>query len=303
MIENEFDAENITEVNFGVCLRSNGNLYFVPTDAETKSALKDICRDTIAAFQAIGGDWEPHDISEDYGAPRRVYADRQSEFMAVLSAAFDTGTFADLTNLSQHASDVDYYFAQFVDSQRRRAMCVKKATRLKGTMKARNRLVRLVDDTLVLIREDVLRLDAAFDLIVTDDHVFILNTANMEHITKIVARVAATAEVKVQTIHDSILFIDFERIKLSISSHPRVARQVASIASNPSINTFQRARIEALAEQHGIKFKELANGRLQCRKSDEAKLIELLDARRYHLDLTGNGGDPYRASARQKVST
>jgi len=31
--------------------------------------------------------------------------------------------------------------------------------------------------------------------------------------------------------------------------------------------------------------------------------MELLDARRYHLDLENNGGDPYRASGRQKIRT
>src|SRR5690606_16234076 len=83
--------------------------------------------------------------------------------------------------------------------------------------------------------------------------------------------------------------------------HPRMARHAASVASNPHLANFQRLQIEALAAQHGIKFKELDGGRLQCRVTDEAKLLELLDARRYHLDLQGNGGYPYRASARQRV--
>ena len=50
-----------------------------------------------------------------------------------------------------------------------------------------------------------------------------------------------------------------------------------------------------------IVFNEV-DGRLQCRVTDEAKLLEILDARRYHLDLTDDGGTPYRASARQKVA-
>lgn len=302
MINAEFDADAIASVNFGVRLRSNGDMYFVPTDPGTKSALQAIYRDTVTAFGGIPTDWEVYDISEDYGLRRRIYADRTNEVMADLSAVFDVGALDDLANLQDHMHDVDYYFAEFMDDQNRRAVGIRKATRFKGTMKARNRLVRLVDDTLVLIEEDVLRLDQEFDLIVTDAHVFVLNVSPMEQVGRIVAQVAATAAAKVQTIHDTITFLDLLRIKEKIGSHPRVARQAASVAVNPNLAAFQRAPIEALAAQHGIKFKELKNGRLQCRVQDQAKLMELLDARRYHLDLAGNGGDPYRASGRQKVT-
>ncbi|ESX41129.1 DUF4868 domain-containing protein [Mesorhizobium sp. C416B] len=302
MIDAEFNGGAIDTINFGVCLRSNGNMYFVPTDVGTKDALRAIYRDTVAAFGGIQTDWEAYDISEDYGARRRIYANRASEFMADLSAIFDAGALDDIANLQHHTGDIDYYFAEFTDDQNRRAVGIRKATRFKGTIKARNRLVRLVDDTLVLIEEDVLRLDQEFDLIVTDAHVYILNVNPMEHLANIVANVAATAAAKVQVIHDTITFLDLSRIRDQIGGHPRVARQAASVAANPNLAAFQRAPIEALAAQHGIKFRELEDGRLQCRVQDHAKLIELLDARRYHLDLAGNGGDPYRASGRQKVS-
>ncbi|RWO81036.1 Kiwa anti-phage protein KwaB-like domain-containing protein [Mesorhizobium sp.] len=298
MINAEFDGGAIESVNFGVRLRSSGNMYFVPTDAGTKNALRAIYRDTVFAFYGILTDWEAYDISEDYGVRRRIYADKENEFMADLSAVFGAGALDDIANFQNHAQDVDYYFAEFTDNQNRRAVGIKKATRFKGTIAARNRLVRLVDDTLVFIEEDVLRLDEEFDLIVTDAHVYILNVGPMEQVAKIVANVAATAAAKVQAIHD----MDLSRIVVQIGSHPRVARQAASVAANPNLAAFQRAPIEALAAQHGIKFKELENGRLQCRVQDHAKLIELLDARRYHLDLAGDGGDPYRASGRQRVS-
>ncbi|MEI9424897.1 DUF4868 domain-containing protein [Mesorhizobium sp. Cs1299R1N1] len=302
MIEAEFNPMAIVAVNFGVTLRSNGNMHFVPTDAATKDTLRTILRDTIDSFEAVQTGWEAYDISEDYGAKRRIYAERKNEFMGDLSAIFDAGALDDLANVQDHIQDMDYYFAEFTDDQGRRAIGIKKATRLKGTIKARNRLVRLVDDTLTMIQENVLRLDQEFDVIVTDAHVYILNVGPMEQVAKIVANVAATAAAKVQAIHDAITFLDLSRIVEQIGSHPRVARHAASVAGNANLAAFQRAPIEALAAQHGIKFKELENGRLQCRVQDHAKLIELLDARRYHLDLTGDGGDPYRASGRQKVS-
>lgn len=301
MIENDIDIANIASVNFGIALRSNGNLHFVPTDAGLKGALKEMIAATVAALNAAQGDWQPYDISEDYGQRRRVYCDRDNEYMAVFSTLFDAGALDDLANLLSQVNDIEFYFAEITDNQNRRMVGVRKATQFKGTLKAKNRLVRMVNDTLSIIEDIVFKLDNEFDLLITDAHVYILNDSKMQQLADITSRVAATAKDKIQAIEDAITFLDLSRIKEKIEKHPRVARYAASIAQNPLIANFQRAKIEALAQQHDIVFKELETGKLQCRVQDEARLMELLDARRYHLDLADNGGDPYRATGRQKV--
>ena len=301
MIENDIDIGHIVSVNFGIALRSNGNLYFVPTDAGLKGALKEMIAGTVAALNTAQGDWQAYDISEDYGQRRRVYCNRGSEYMAVFSTLFDAGALDDLTNLPDHVNDIEYYFAEITDDQNRRMVGVRKATQFKGTVKAKNRLVRMTNDTLSIIEDTVFKLDNEFDVLITDANVYILNDTQMQLLADITSRVAATAKDKIQAIENTITFLDLSRIKEKIEKHPRVARYAASIAQNPLIANFQRAKIETLAQQHGIVFKELETGKLQCRVEDEAKLMELLDARRYHLDLADNGGDPYRATGRQKV--
>ncbi|WP_140985359.1 hypothetical protein [Asticcacaulis tiandongensis] len=159
-------------------------MHFIPTDGATKEALKGTLRTTRAIFYGLPTDWELHDISEDYGDRRRVYAPRTSEFMSELSAVYDAGALSDLTNIHDHAGDVDFYFSEFRDDQNRRVVGIRKATKLKGTLNARNRLMRLIDDTLVLIQEDVLHLDREFDVIVTDANVFILNPRQAEQVAR-----------------------------------------------------------------------------------------------------------------------
>ncbi|MGN6365891.1 Kiwa anti-phage protein KwaB-like domain-containing protein [Asticcacaulis taihuensis] len=303
MINEDFDMSGIESVNFGISLNPDNNMYFIPTDRPTQLALKNILSDTVDAFDRIEGEWERYEVSEDYGARRRLFADRSSDLMTDLAAVFDAGALDDLANLSDHISNVEFYFAEFTDRLGRKAVAIKKATRLKGTLKSRNKLVRLLNDTLVLIEDDVLRLDQEFDVIITNEHVFIINVRPMEQTAKISENVAAAADIKIQSIHDAIPFLDLSRIKEKIGRHPRMARHAHSISNRNDLARFQRDPIVALAAQHNIKFLELDSGRLQCRVADEAKLLELLDARRYHLDLTGDGGDPYRASARQKVSS
>lgn len=299
MINDNFNDGDIRAADFCASLKG-GDRFFIPSDGGVQNALKSILRDTVNAFEAIEGDWELHDISEDYGDRRRVYAPRNSPLLATMSEIFDSGALRELPDLQNHLAELEYYFARFEDHQGRVIVGVRKARTAKATLGAQNKLVRLIDNTLVLIEERVLRLDRQFDVLISEDHVFILEPRAMEQIAKIVERVAASASVKVQEIHDAVAFLDLSRIKDKIAKHPKLARIAHSVASHPNLRQIQRAVIEELAAAQGIRFKEV-DGRLLCNVADEAKLMEVLDARRYHLDLTATGAIPYRATARQAV--
>ncbi len=301
MIEQQIDLQTVSAQNFGVKMRSDASLHFIPTDGGTKAVLTDVLNATIATFNGIDGDWQAYDISEDYGEPRRIFAARDAEHFDDVSAIFEIGALNDLANLDDHIRDIDYYFCEFRDAANVKIVGLKKAAQFKTTLAARNKLARLVNDTLQIIEENVVKIDPLFDALITDQNVFILKPRAVEYIADMVTHVAGAATEKVRVIHDNIAFLDLSRIEGKISSHPKMARMAASIAARDDLGKFQREKIVSLATQHGIVFKEV-DGRLQCRVTDEAKLLEILDARRYHLDLANDGGDPYRASARQRVA-
>ena len=300
MIEDEFGFSDIRSVDFAVALRERRQRFFVPTDGAIKQQLREILEVTKISILQIDLDWELHDVSEDYGERRRVYAARDSDYLSDLSAIYDVSHFDDLSNAHEHAQDIEYYLATFYDNQDRKVIGIKKATQLKTTLGARNRLMRLVGDTLRMIEDDVLRLDREFDAIITDRYVFMLNVRSVEYLANMVEHVAGAAASKVQQIHDAVAFLDLTRIKESIAEHPRMARLAASIASRSDLAQIQRERVVELADQHGLVLREV-NGRLRCRRQDEAKLLEILDARRYYLNLTATQPVPYRATGRQRV--
>lgn len=299
MIKASFNDGEIRSADFFAALTQDKR-FFVPTDDGVQNALQAILRETISAFEVLEGDWQQHDVSEDYGERRRVYALRSDPLFQTVSDIFDSGALAELPDLHNHLSELDYYFARFTDHTGRVIVGVKKARTAKAILGAQNKLIRLVDNTLQLIEERVLRLDRTFDALITVDHVFILEPRAMEHIAQIVERVAASAATKVQVIHDTVTFLDLSRVRDKIARHPRLARIAHSVASNPNLGLIQRAAIEELAKAQGLRFKEVG-GRLLCNVADEAKLLEILDSRRYHLDLTATGTIPYRATARQLV--
>lgn len=300
MIEQQIDLTTAVAQNFGVRMRSDSSLHFIPTDVGTKAVLTDVLNATVGAFNAIDGAWQAYDISEDYGENRRIFVARDAENFGDVSLIFDIGALNDLANVDDHIRDIDYYFCEFRDAAGTKIVGIKKAVQFKTTLAARNKLVRLINDTLQIIEENVVKIDPLFDALITNQNIFILKPRSVEYIADMVTHVAGAAAAKVQHIHDNITFLDLSRIAAKISNHPKMARMAASISARDDLGDFQQERIVSLATQHGIVFSEV-DGRLQCRVADEAKLLEILDARRYHLDLTDNGGDPYRASARQRV--
>lgn len=63
MIEQQIDLQTVTAQNFGVKMRSDASLHFIPTDGGTKAVLRDVLNATIGAFNGIDGDWQAYDIS------------------------------------------------------------------------------------------------------------------------------------------------------------------------------------------------------------------------------------------------
>lgn len=301
MISDEFNDGTITSADFGAKLRGNSQLYFVPADNKARGALKQMMRDTVAAFDHLETDWEALDISEDYGEARRIFALRTSEFMAEIAPFYDVGALSELTNLPQYLPGLEAYFAVFRDDQERKAVGVKKATQFKATLGAEGKLLRLSQDTLTLIDEKVVRLDQTFDAIVTNQHVFILAPKRLELLGNYAAKVAATAEEKIQAIHDTVAFLDLSRIKDKIKAHPRMARLAASVAQRPDLAQTERDFVIEEALLQGVTLKEV-NGRLLCNVAHEMRLLEILDRRRYHVKLTPAAPEPFRATGRQRVT-
>ena len=301
MIKDQFSSQSISSADFGAKLKEDAQLYFVPSNDRARGALKQMMRDTVAAFDRLETDWEALDISEDYGEKRRLFADRASEYMGDIGSFYDVGALPEINNLPERLPRLEAYFAVFSDDQGRKAVGVKKSAQFKATLGAEGKLLRLTGDTLTLIDEKVVRLDQTFDVIVTEKHVFILAPRRVELLGNYAAKVAATAADKIQLIQDTVPFLDLSRIKAKIGGHPRIARLAASVAQRPDLAETDKSFVIEHARLQGVTLKEV-DGRLLCNVAHEMKLLEILDRRRYQVKLTPADPEPFRASGRQRVT-
>lgn len=300
MLEQAFDVEQIISTQFGVTLR-NGQSFYVPTDASVQGALQSMLRETAAAFAACDGDWEEYSVSEDYGARRKIYASTADELMDGVSHYVQIENLPDMANLQDNVAAIDRYFAVFVDGAGRKAVAIRRAAGFKGALKQRNKLVRITNNSLTLIEDDVLKLDEEFDVVLCALNIFILNTRAFQQVADITAVVSSKAVDKLVLIEQAVSFLDLSRIAGRISQHPGTARLAVAVARRPDLALFVREAVETMAAAQGITLQLLPTGRLRPNVAHEHKLLELLDDRRYVNQLTSAGPLPYRAFSRQRV--
>jgi hypothetical protein len=199
--------------------------------------------------------------------------------------------------------DVRFYFAIFRDAEKRKLISVRRATQFKGFVKARNRLISIIDNTLKIIHHDVFKLDLSFDVLIGDRNIYIEDVKSLEYLAFLTEAIARSAEKKLKKIQAAIPFLDLSAIAADISSHPRTARLVVSIASRANLADFDRSKIEAMAKAQGMKLIIDGAGNLRPRATDRHALMEILDDRRYVSNLTTAAPEPFRAQSRQRVKT
>lgn len=301
MITDEFDFGTANRCNFCVALRSDGApTHFIPTDDQVKGKLGEMLQHTLAAINALPEPWQEFDISEDYGARRRIYAPLERDYMLQTKALYDGSHDQELPDFHGLMKDVDYYFSVFWDQGDRKIIGVKRAAQLKATLGAQGKLIRWLDDTLTVVDEPILRLDREFDALITATNAYILDPRHFEYVADIVNLVAGAAKQKVDDVSVRIPFIDFSRIATDISKHPRCARVVASIAARADLHLLDRDKLCALAERTKVKLKDV-DGKLQPTRACEYGLLQLLDNRRYDVDLTTDSPLAFQATGRRAV--
>jgi hypothetical protein len=221
--------------------------------------------------------------------------------MVVLSGLYDIGDPPDIANLQDIVHDVNYYFAIFRDSANRKLVAVRRASQFKVTLASQNRLVSIYDNTLRIIQQKVLRLDRNFDLLICNTNIYIGDVRAIESLADLVEVVADAAHAKLHRISEAIPFLDLTGIANTIENHPRTARLATAIAARGDLAIFDRAKIENLANAQGIVLHVTPEGKLKPKVSDQHKLLEILDDRRYLSNLTTAEPVPYRAPSRQRV--
>lgn len=166
-------------------------------------------------------------------------------------------------------------------------------------MKNRSRLVKWINDTLITVEDTLFKLDYDFDFLITEGNIFILRPGNFENIAAVDDSIKEKIEEKTQQLSSKLSFIDFSNITDYVKEHKRAARLISSISARKDIDRLVPDKIESIAASTGVNFVKEA-GKIKPSEGYELAFLEILDRRRFTIELTDNE-EAYMASSRREI--
>lgn len=297
-----FDLDEITFVEFGVG-RDDGNgqaFVAVPVDAKVQTALREM---TLATWQAMQQDEDgptKYEPADKHGSVEWLYlplADDMAVGVRDLHQAANLPM--DAAALTSPA-DVFCYFVRLTDNKQRKLTALRRATQFKGIVKNKGRLIRLLDDTLQIVEDTLFKLDSDFDLLIDAKSVHILRPSGFEFAGKLQQAILDAVPSNVEAIKAELTFIAFDGIEQYAAKRPRAARYLASIRGQEELKDIDKAALKKLCKNTGVDVSE-SKGKVIIADGHEMAFLQVLDRRRYQLELVKDKPEKFVAANRKPI--
>ncbi|MGB9072397.1 MAG: Kiwa anti-phage protein KwaB-like domain-containing protein [Terriglobales bacterium] len=296
-----FDFHNVTITDFGVGHEDGDGQSFVliPVDPDVQVVLQEMAIATREEMNRIAeGDAPVYEPSEKYGSCEYVHLDLTDEMAEQLRLLHQAKNLPSDAKVLDDPSDVFCYFARMADGKGHRLTGVRRAAQFKGVLKSR--LLRLTTDALRIVDDKVFKLDTDFDMLIDNSDVHILRPSGFEFVGKLQGAVLAAAPENIKLIKGDLPFVDFASIEDYACKHPRAARHLASIRVQKETKDVDKAALKKLCKRTGVKIQD-ANGKITVDGDQVMGFLEVLDRRRYHLELVKNSSEYFKAGSRRKI--
>lgn len=295
-----FDFENLVTVEFGVgrdtCVARVFNC--IPADTDVQDALQEMAETTWQLLSAMEQDIAPYNPAEKHASQEYLILPLMDELSFSMRELHEAINLPVDINALNEPSRVFSYFARFTDAQGRHLTALRRATQFKGVLK--NRLIRLITDDLRIIEDKVFKLDVDFDLLIDNENIHILRPAGFEFAGQLQNAVMNAVPNNIVALQNDLEFVNFESISTYASIHPRAARYIASIRSAAETQNISRQKLEELCRSTGVEYTE-QDGRLYVNSGHVMGFLEVLDRRRYELELVDGLPEQFRAQSRQRL--
>lgn len=295
----KFDLEHIHTTEFGVGLNDKGGGQFalVPVDRTVQAAIREMVYLTQQNLQGSGGNPHHYDPSEKHA---------QTEYLILKTANPLCRRIADIHKASNFPLDskamternrIAFYFARLVDREGCHLTALRRAIRFKGALKAK--WIQMLDDTLRLTDSNVFQLDSDFDVIVDDEDVHIWRPSAFEFLGGIRDAILEAVPRNVEAIRAEVPFIEFCEIEAYATSHLRAAKLLASVRMH-NLNGIKSSTFRHLCDMTNVEIL-VGNEQIFVDRKNVTGLLEVLDRRRYKIELIPDSPERFSAASRRRV--
>jgi hypothetical protein len=297
-----FDLNAIILTEFGVGLDNRGKNPFamIPVDINVQMALRDMAKETDRAMKNILASPVPYEPSEKYSAMEHLYLLLDDDMAKEIRLLHEATNLDIDTSVLSNPKDIFCYFAKFKDRSKRYLTAFRRASQFKGIVKNKSKLIRILDDSLRFIDDNIFKLDNDFDFLVDSENIYILRPSSFEFAGKLTAAILAAVPKNIALIKKELPFVDFERIAGYAKEHPRAARYLASIITKKAIGNIDKNLLLNKCTNTDVVVTE-ESGRLIVDKGSEMGFLEVLDRRRFDVELISGHPEKFRASSRTQL--
>lgn len=298
-IDFDFAAVSVTEFGVGRDEEDEQTFALMPVDANVQAALREMTEATWDALQRDTDGPTLYDPSEKHGSTEYLYLPLDDVLATPIRELHQAANLPlDIQALADPAS-IFCYFARMTDAKGRRLTALRRATQFKGVLKTRG-LLRIETDALRLIKERVFKLDADFDLLVDSSYVHILRPTAFEFAGHLQEAIMGAVPHNIAAIQKDLKFVAFANIEDYAGKHPRAARYLASIRALKETSNIDKNALKRLCKSNGVEISE-SKGTITVSAGHELDFLEVLDRRRYQLELVKDSPERFRAGSRKKI--
>ena len=298
----DFDLNDVKVIEFGVG-RDNGNVEvftYMAVDADVQTALREMAIASWTYMNKLSQDPQNYDPSEKHADSEHLYLPLDDILATRMRDLHQANNLPMDSNALATPNEVFCYFARMNDGQGRRLTAFRRATHFKGVLK--NRLVRLTTNALELINDKVFKLDNDFDMLIDGEHLHILRPSAFEFVGQLQEAILAAVPNNIKKIQADLKYVDFSPIEDYASHHPRAARYLASICSQKDTKNIDKSLLKRLCKTTGVEIKE-TKGKITVGNGHVMDFLEVIDRRRYRLELIKGSPEQFRAASRQKLGS
>ena len=294
------EIERITITEFGVG-QDNGNdpkFTAVPGDANVQIALCEMARATWNAMQKHEDGPAQYQPSEKYGSTAYLFVPSNDNLDTAVRKLHEAQNLPiDGMALNDLSNVFCYFFARFADDQGRRLTALRRASHFKGMLK--HRLARLLSDTLTIVEDKIFKLDTDFDLLVDSEYTYILRPSAFEFLGGLKQAILDAVPSNIVSIQEDMAFMDFGDVQNYASKRPRAARYLASVRTQ-NLGGITREALVSSCRAAGVKLEETA-GVVKVADRDVMGFLEVLDRRRYQVELIPGTPEQFKAASRSRI--
>ena len=295
----DFDLAQVATTEFGIGRDGDAPPFsFVVVDAGVQNALIEMCLLTWSVMQDLTDNPPKYEPSEKYASSEYVFVALADDLATRLRQLHTANNLPTDNTVLTDPSTIFCYFVRLTDQQGRRLTALRRAAQFKGVLKTR--LVRFASDALRLVEDRVFKLDVDFDLLVDNQNLHILRPLAFEFVGDLQEAVLAAVSQNIAALKQEMTFLNFDVIERYAAEHPRAARYLASIRSQQNTENIDRLALKRLCGNTGVEIRE-SKGKIVIDEGAVLGFLEVLDRRRYKLELIKGTAERFKATSRSQL--